>query len=75
MNKKTPIDILTSLGYCAVGLGVMLTLMYFLGELHGVILTVVLFIVQTGFLYMRVGMLERQLRETYQARSEQGAPS
>lgn len=62
MNKRTPKDILNLLLYCVVGGGVMLLLINTLGEVHGLISTVTLFIVQTGFLFMRVGMLERQLQ-------------
>jgi hypothetical protein len=62
MNKTTPKDILNLLVYCAVGLGTMLLLIHTLGELHGVILAVLLFNVQAGFLFMRVGSLERQLQ-------------
>jgi hypothetical protein len=67
MNKRTPKDILNLLLYCAVGVGVMLLLIHTLGELHGIISTVSLFIVQTGFLFMRVGMLERQLQVAQRA--------
>jgi hypothetical protein len=62
MNKITPKDILNLLVFCAVGVGMLLLLIHTLGELHGIISTVILFIVQTGFLFMRVGTLERQLQ-------------
>jgi len=51
------------MAYVAVGIGMMLSLIYCFGELHGLISTVVIFIGQTGLLFMRVGMLQRQLQQ------------
>jgi len=57
--------------YIGVGFGVMLMLIYFFGELHGLISTFVIFIAQTGFLFMRLGMLERRLQMTEQRGGEE----
>lgn len=72
-QKKTPKDILGLIVYSVVGVGAMLMLIHFLGELHGLISTMVVFIGQTGYLYMRVGMLERQLGQAPLAGSGQRA--
>jgi hypothetical protein len=42
--------------------GAMLVLMQFLGELHGLIVTVIILIGQIAFLSSRVVTLERELR-------------
>jgi len=46
----------------AMMFGMMLLLIKFLGELHGLISTVVLLIGQTAFLNRRVNTLEREVR-------------
>ena len=71
MHKRTPKDILNLLVYSSVVFGVMLMLIHFFGELHGLISTVVMLIVQTGFLFMRVGMLERRLQSTLHSSGEE----
>jgi hypothetical protein len=55
----------------AVTFGVMLALIKTLGELHGVISTVVLLIVQTSFLTSRVVALERELRLSREPASDE----
>jgi hypothetical protein len=74
MNKKTLKDYLGLLVYVAVGFGVMLMLIHTFGELHGLISTTVIFMVQTGSLFMRVGMLERQLQSTQQPAGAERTP-
>jgi hypothetical protein len=64
-------DLLLTILSVAVTIGVMLLLMQFIGELHGLILTVVILVVQTSFLTIRVASLERELRisrETHEPR-------
>ncbi|MCP5522289.1 MAG: hypothetical protein H7A46_12155 [Verrucomicrobiales bacterium] len=59
-----PKDILNFVGYSAVGVGAMLLLIHLLGEVHGLISSMVIFIVQAGFLFTRIGALERELRDS-----------
>ena len=74
MNKRTFYDLLNFIVYTTVGVGAMLFLIHFLGEVHGLIASVVIFIGQTGWLFMQVRLLERQLREAQQAASPGAAP-
>ena len=55
-------DLLLTILIVAVTIGVMLLAIQFLGELHGLIVTVIGLIVQTLFLTIRVASLERELR-------------
>ena len=62
MNKPTLKDLVSLLVICAVPFGMMQLLIYFFGELHGIISTVVLLMVQMSLLSMRIWILERQLK-------------
>jgi uncharacterized protein involved in response to NO len=64
MFKVTSKDksLLLAVVNAAVTFGVMLAMIKLLGELHGLISTVVLLIVQTSFLTGRVVALERERR-------------
>ena len=55
-------DLLLTFLSVVVTIGVMLLLMQFIGELHGLIITVVILVVQSSFLTIRVASLERALR-------------
>jgi hypothetical protein len=55
-------DLFVAIISIAVTIGVMLALISFLGELHGLICTVIILIVQTSFMTRRMAALERELR-------------
>jgi hypothetical protein len=55
-------DLLLTILTIAVTFGVMLLAIHFLGELHGLIVTVIALIGQIAFLGRRVVALERELR-------------
>jgi hypothetical protein len=59
-------DLLLTLVNVVVTLGAMLAVMAFIGELHGLIATVFILIVQTSFLTRRVVALERELRISHE---------
>ncbi len=59
-------SLLMAIVYIAVPFGAMLVLMHFLGELHGLISTVVILIGQISFLTSRVVVLERELRISHE---------
>jgi len=60
-------DLLLMILTIAVTFGVMLLLIQFLGELHGLISTVIILIGQIAFLSRRVFALERELRISREA--------
>jgi hypothetical protein len=57
-------DLLLAILTIAVTFGVMLLLIHMLGEVHGLISTVIILIGQTSFLTIRVASLERELRSS-----------
>ena len=55
-------DLLLTILSSAVTFGIMLLLIQFLGEVHGLISTVIILVCQIAFLSRRVSALERELR-------------
>jgi hypothetical protein len=75
MFKVTSRDksLLLTIIQIAMTFGAMLVLISFLGELHGLIVTVIMLIGQTSFLTSRVAALERELRISH--KPSDGDPS
>lgn len=61
MVKTSTKDLLQYVGRSLFGVAVMLLLMHLLGEVHGLIVTVIIMINQSAMLLMRVGILQREL--------------
>lgn len=61
-----PLDFLIFFVYSVLGVGVMLLLIRLCGQANGLQCTLLLFILQCGFLFARVINLERRLMEAKQ---------
>jgi hypothetical protein len=68
MFKTTTKDILQYIGFSVFGVAAMLLLMHLLGELHGLIVTVIIVMGQSAQLFMRVGVLQWELTTLRQER-------
>jgi hypothetical protein len=73
MFKTTTKDILQYVGFSVFGLAMMLLLMHMLGELHGLIVTVLIVMGQSAMLFMRLGIVQRELTTLRQERSSAAA--
>jgi hypothetical protein len=58
---KTTRDLLQYIGLSLFGLAAMLLLIHMLGELHGLIVTVIILVGESSLLLTRVGALQREL--------------
>ena len=58
---KTTKDLLQYIGLSLFGLAAMLLLIHMLGELHGLIVTVIILVGESSLLLTRVGALQREL--------------
>ena len=63
--KPSDRDLLSHIAVSAVTVAVMLGPIYLLGEVHGLIATVVILIVQSSLLNMRITALQRELRAVH----------
>jgi hypothetical protein len=59
--KPSDRDLLSHIAVSAVTVAIMLGLIYLLGEVHGLIATVVILIVHSSLLNMRITALQREL--------------
>ncbi|HWD90817.1 MAG TPA: hypothetical protein VG938_00580 [Verrucomicrobiae bacterium] len=59
-------DLLVAILTMAVTFGIMLLLIHMLGEIHGLISTVIMLLVQISFLHRRVSALEHELRISHE---------
>jgi hypothetical protein len=73
MFKTTTKDLLQYLGFSLFGLAIMLLLMHMLGELHGLIVTMLIVIGQSAMLFMRLGIVQRELTVLRQERGSTAA--
>ena len=69
MFKTTTKDLVQYIGLTLLGLVTMLVLMHMIGEVHGLIVTVLILIGQSAMLFMRVGILQRELTNLRQGRA------
>ena len=60
MFKKTS-DLFQYIGLSLFGLAVMLALIYSLGEIHGLIVTVIILFGQSALAFVRITVLQREL--------------
>jgi hypothetical protein len=61
MFKTTSKDLFQYIGLSLLGVAAMLLLVHLLGEVHGLIVTVLIVMGQSAMLFMRVGILQREL--------------
>ena len=72
MYKTTTKDLLQYVGLSVFGLASMLLLIYLLGEVHGLIVTTIIVMGQSAMLFMRLGVVQRELTTLRDERSSSG---
>jgi hypothetical protein len=68
MFKSTTRDLFQYIGLSLFGLVLMLLLMHQLGEVHGLIVTVIIIIGQCALVSIRLGVVQRELTTLQQQR-------
>ena len=63
-------DLFTFIGLSVFGLAALLTLTYFLGEVHGLIVTVIILFGQSAQSFVRISALQRELTSLRQERGD-----
>jgi hypothetical protein len=63
-------DLFTFIGLSVFGSAAMLTLIYILGEVHGLIITVIILCGQSAQSFVRIAVLQRELSSLRQERGD-----